>query len=110
VTVLAVVKGARALIALENNWTKVHNATAGKGGAPVKPDDVSATCFCAIGACCKAAGVDVPEKGEVLDCALELGKTVEMPIALFNDLEKTLHKDVLKAFDDTVARLEQEKP
>jgi hypothetical protein len=107
--VLALLVAARGLISAESGWTQVHLATAGKGGAPVKPDSVSATCFCSTGALCKAAGVDDPMKSlEVFEALAELGTTVGETFAAFNDLQP--HGKVLAAWDETILRVAKGAP
>lgn len=87
---------------IARGWTQGRYARNAKGGS-VGPDGLDAVCWCASGALCLDGDIGV-------DARMALRQTIRaydaVGIVTWNDDPGRTQADVLKAFDDTIARLE----
>lgn len=92
---------ARELVSTPEHWTKGSQAIDTDGSAIAWNED-KATCFCMMGAINRAAwelnsdgAYDAMDHIETITCT---------PLPRFNDNRYTTHEDVLKAFDQAIAK------
>lgn len=103
---LTVLSGARKLISKPDAWLKGVTRGWLEGGTLIPTGRwETSNCFCAVGAIREAAGNDEKlseaSEGEILDTIGSISW-----LWSFNDKHSTTHKDVLAAFDATIARLD----
>lgn len=106
--VLDTLVAARKILENPLHWTKRVFAR-NINNRDVSATDPTATCFCVIGAICKAADVDTqgPMESHVLDAASglvarQLDLAYYYSVSVFNDLPSTTHADILKTLDAAI--------
>jgi hypothetical protein len=102
-----VLRHARRLIADSSAWTK-GAAARNADGATCQPRDITATCFCSIGAVVRVVGDDYAAFAPLLRCLMPSEVQPFAAVQLFNDSHDTRHADVLRMFDEAIYRAERE--
>ena len=103
--IIRVLKEARELISKPENWTQGASAR-DSYRVSCESSALRATCWCATGAILKTRTMAAYRFYEpLLETLSAMGQVVGIP--RFND--SNTHRAVIKLFDDTIARLEEEE-
>jgi hypothetical protein len=100
---LETLKAARKLITPEQAWTKQAYARPSRFGIEIDATDPRAVCWCSTGAITKVQGINEP----IWDKDMEMAflRNIE-ELEMFNDRKNRTHGEVLRAFDEAIAKLE----
>lgn len=107
-TILEVLKKARALIDIPEKWTKGY-AARDKRDRPISFSAEGAVCFCLLGAIAKVTvgSQGGPAMASVTDFFQDLIPMPSSGIMLFNDNKFTTHADIMQLLDTAIAKAER---
>lgn len=105
-SILETLKDTRGLLSDKSKWTNGGNYASDVDGAWINPLHEAAVCWCSLGAIMKITNKNAVSDPLVKACEKELGITVNAHGGIVHYNDEHTHKQVLKIFDKTIARLE----